>query len=161
LATTDPTRRPARGWVDDLGQPITRQLQPRKSLANKPWAEQLLHAAALLAVVAVLGAWSAWAIRSGFRQHLPPWAPWPFIAAAWAFIVVDLWRRRAAGVQIPRLLKRGECPGCLYALAGLPAEAVEHIESAVRCPECGAVWRAERVGQGRGAKEKPRAEPGA
>lgn len=158
--TPDPTRRPTSGWVDDLGRPITRQVEKRKTIADKPRTDRLLHAGVILVLVAAIGLWSSWAIRSGFRQHIPMWAPWPLIALTWALIVFDMWRRRSARVQIPRRLTLGECPGCSYGLAGLPTVAVEGLESAIRCPECGAVWRAERVGQPGEGKQKPRGEPG-
>lgn len=122
----------------------------------------MLHAGVILVLIAVIGVWSSWAILSGFRQHIAVWAPWPFIAATWALILLDMWRRRSARVQIPKRLARGECPGCLYDLASLRAERIETIEHAIRCPECGAVWRAERVGQPAvPGNKKPRDEPGA
>ncbi len=63
------------------------------------------------------------------------------------WFVASFIRRRMPSIQIPKRLARGECPGCLYDLAGLPPERIETIERAVRCPECGAVWRAARIGR--------------
>ena len=77
-----------------------------------------------------------------------------FQAGLIAWWIITALRRRMPSVQIPKRLGRGDCPGCLYELAGLPAERIEAIERAVRCPECGAVWRAERVGTSR-ARNKP------
>lgn len=146
--------------MDDLGRPITRQVEKRKTIADKPRADRLLHAGVILVLVAAIGLWSSWAIQSNFRQYIPMWAPWSLIALTWAFILFDMWRRRSARVQIPRRLTLGECPGCSYGLAGLPTVAVEGLESAIRCPECGAVWRAERVGKPGEGKQKPRGKPG-
>ncbi|UYV12921.1 MAG: hypothetical protein NCW75_01225 [Phycisphaera sp.] len=131
-----------------MGRPITRRVEKLKTIVDKPLPDRLLHAGVILVLVAAIGLWSSWEIRSGFRQHIPMWAPWPLIALTWALILFGMWRRRSARVQIPKRLKLGECPGCSYGLGGLPTVAVEQLESALRCPECGAVWRAERVGQG-------------
>ena len=149
---TNPDWKSPSGWVDDLGRAIPRRVEKRKTIVNRPLADRLLHASVILVLLVGIGLWSSWAIRSGFRQHIPVWAPWPFIAATWALILLDMWRRRSARVQIPKRLKLGECPGCSYELSGLPTAAVDRLESAIRCPECGAVWQAERVGEPNGTR---------
>lgn len=133
-------------WVDDLGKRIPRRIEKRKTIADKPIPDMLVHAALLVTMAAILGLWSLWAIRSNVRHQIPMWAPWPLITIVWGILAFDAWRRRSARVQIPKRLKRGECPGCLYDLTGLHDEHIKTIERAIRCPECGAVWRAQRIG---------------
>jgi hypothetical protein len=38
------------------------------------------------------------------------------------------------------ILEEGICPACAYSLAGAPT-----VEELIRCPECGASWRADRI----------------
>ncbi|MBX3357486.1 MAG: hypothetical protein KF745_03570 [Phycisphaeraceae bacterium] len=49
---------------------------------------------------------------------------------------------RASDMAEEALLRRGRCPACGYDLAGLEAQADLRVE----CPECGAAWRAGRIG---------------
>ncbi len=141
-----PARLRHRGWVDDCGHPVTRLIEKRRTLADKPPVEIMLHVACLAVVIVGLGLWARWSAGIGLNQWVPGWLVWVIIALMWIPILHDGIRRRSARVQIPRRLSCGMCPGCLYALSDLPTCPVEHLEAAVRCPECGAVWHGERVG---------------
>ncbi len=62
-------------------------------------------------------------------------------------------------LAVRALLWQKKCPGCGYELGGVPRERVKRAhggggsvaggDEIVRCPECGSVWRAERLGRER------------
>lgn len=62
-------------------------------------------------------------------------------AIAWR-IGLGAVRRRAFDRLAAIHLADGRCPACGYALAGLAAGT----DGCLACPECGAAWRAERLG---------------
>jgi hypothetical protein len=49
--------------------------------------------------------------------------------------------RSVARRQRAMLLGMQRCPGCLYEIAGVPADAATGL---TRCPECAAQWRADQ-----------------
>lgn len=118
-----------------------------KGLKPVPVPDQILRGVIVLAIAGLIGLTWRYVISLGGTAYTAlqiAFTCFQFGLIAW--LVIGFIRRRSPSVQIPKRLKRGECPGCLYDLAGLPPERVETIERAVRCPECGAVWKAERVG---------------
>jgi hypothetical protein len=78
----------------------------------------------LMWVLAAPGAIYAWTLR-------PPWngryAKW--IHREWSIA--------------PNMLRKRRCPACAYSLSGLTPEP----DNCIQCPECGAAWKAERVGK--------------
>ncbi|MEO1278527.1 MAG: hypothetical protein AAFV77_06200 [Planctomycetota bacterium] len=145
------------GWTDDLGRAIQRTIlsfrdEQLRSKGKKPVPipvqDQILRGAIVLSIASVFGLfWRYMVLPSPTVSSVLQFG---FICFQLTFIgwfVISFIRRRSPSIQIPKRLARGECPGCLYELAGLPPERIEAIEAAIRCPECGAVWRAERVGR--------------
>lgn len=162
----------AAGWLDDLGRRIPRTIlsyneERLRAKGRKPVPvpvqDQILRGVIILSIVGLSAL--LW------RYVLPPGAATGDVLHVILFclnlgvlghFVIDFLRRRSPSVQIPKRLNRRECPGCLYDLAGLQAERIETIDLAIRCPECGAVWRSERVGKlARSGNKKPRGGPGA
>ncbi|NRA56649.1 MAG: hypothetical protein HRU13_00815 [Phycisphaerales bacterium] len=147
----------AEGWVDGLGIPIQRVIlsyrddrlraKGKKQIAVSV-PDQLFRGVILISIVGVIALLSQYVFPQG--ATVPSYVHIGLLCMHLSFIgwfVINFIRRRMPSVQIPRRLARGECPGCLYELAGLPPERIEAIEAAIRCPECGAVWGAERIGR--------------
>jgi hypothetical protein len=63
-----------------------------------------------------------------------PYRPLPGLAYSWAFWagLAYIGLTGASFVQVHRRLRKGKCPRCAYALAGL-----------ARCPECGTVVKSD------------------
>ena len=111
-----------------------------------PVPDQLLRVAIILSIVAVSGLLWRYAIPPGTTaRSVVHVGVFCFNLGLISYFGINFLRRRLPSIQVLRRLDRGECPGCLYELAGLPAERIEALQAATRCPECGAVWRAERV----------------
>lgn len=156
--------------MDDLGRRIQRLIVPRSEERLRKRRQQpielpdrILRGAIAIFVVGISGL---------LVRYLISTRPPDFVVLQVCFFcfqlgvitwfIVTFARRRLPSVQIPLRLGRGECAGCLYELAGLPTEAIEHLDFAVRCPECGAVWRSERVRKpAKSGNKKPRGGPGA
>lgn len=93
----------------------------------------LLFALALCSLVALAAAQGPWVIAVTL-----------FSPVASSLIVASigllLWLGRAIKRHHERvrtaLIKRAQCPGCLYGLGGLEA-GEDHL---TRCPECGCAW---------------------
>lgn len=49
---------------------------------------------------------------------------------------------------VPRMLQHRRCPACSYSLRVLTPEP----DNCIQCPECGAAWKADRVGKRDGSK---------
>ncbi len=109
--------------------------------------DQVFRVAIILSVMGVSALTWQYAVPSGTAARDILGVVFSFLyLPLFGCFVIDFLRRRRPSVQIPKRLKRGECPGCLYDLTGLHAERIETFERAFRCPECGAVWQAQRVG---------------
>lgn len=90
-----------------------------------------------------------YAMRS-FR--LPPWglvgiAP-VFMGMIFAFVALSsvmMGRGLGAGVHliVTALLRMGRCAACGYPIDAIPADG----DGKLRCPECGAGWRDDRIGR--------------
>lgn len=146
------------GYTDDLGR-LVRVLNPAgvaewplrgdariealvrriKVVIGMPRVPQILAGVGLFAMLIVcqvlFTAWFPW---------LPRWTQFAFIVAA-ICVAGPLFRwirARQHGPELARLLlEEGLCPSCAYNLYGLAADA----NGLLRCPECGAAWRSERV----------------
>ena len=144
------------GWVDDLGRRIQRLILSFKDerLRAKgkkpvpvPVPDQILRGVIILSIVGVSALLWQYVIPLGTTaRDVLQIVFFCFHLSLIGWFVIDFVRRRSPSVQIPKRLARGECPGCLYDLSGLPPKRIETIDAAIRCPECGAVWRAGRVG---------------
>lgn len=146
------------GHHDDLGRPV-RILSPAgvaewplrgdariealarriKVVIGMPRGLQILAGVVLFAMVIVFQAlFTAW------FQWLPRWTRFAFVVAA-ICVAGPLFRwirARQHGPELARLLlEEGLCPVCAYNFHGLAAES----DGLLRCPECGAGWRSNRI----------------
>ncbi len=146
----------AAGWLDDLGRRIPRVIlsyneERLRAKGKKPVEisvqDRILRGAIVLSALGLSALVWHYAVPSGTAARDVLQVVFTCVnLGILGYFVIDFRRRRSPSVQIPKRLRRGECPGCLYDLAGLHAEPIEAIARAIRCPECGAVWKAQRVG---------------
>lgn len=97
-----------------------------------------------LRVIAWWGSFLAimWLMRG---MGLPGWVPLVALAIVWVVVVRVLARMRISthGEAIAKLmLAEGLCPGCGYNFVGLVDVGGDAL---VRCPECAAAWKRERI----------------
>ncbi|MDZ4828791.1 MAG: hypothetical protein SGJ09_01160 [Phycisphaerae bacterium] len=146
----------AAGDVPDLRHPVARGAlaRLRSTAATQRFGWPRAYNAVTIAVIvvvcasgpALVFAWMRW-----FR--LPPiWLFFTLIPALGAtiFCLVALssvmaGRALGAGVHLiaTALLRMGRCASCGYPLDAIPAD----VDGILRCPECGAGWRGDRVGR--------------
>jgi DNA-directed RNA polymerase subunit RPC12/RpoP len=140
--------KPYRGYAE-LGEYSDEEceqmmLEARARRADAMWFVPLVLIVAMVVVVAVTGAVTAWLVhraRVNAGSTLAFWSdPDVRVIFSWAVVVVGppavaIWfftRRELIMRSVLNHLTRASCPYCRFSLAGLPIE-----KGAVRCPECG------------------------
>jgi hypothetical protein len=115
-------------FTDDRGRRVSVYPSSRGSKGNLRQVIYVLFGAYVIAMILL-----AAIVREGFLLFACALA-----GTAIAVSAFRSWRRRGAGI-VRECIARQLCPSCHYGLEGLSAE-----EGFVQCPECAAVWRADR-----------------
>lgn len=133
--------------LDDRGQRVNLLLWEDATAtgAVSTWREWMWLILIVLMVVVALGVFFLQPDLSKFGK-LGEIAGWIFGAMVIGFV---LWMRmyyRHANFYDRRFtepLRRGHCAQCGWALVGLIPEP----DNCIQCPECGAAWKADRLGK--------------
>jgi hypothetical protein len=132
----------------DAGDPALPELRQRFAGGLKAqgfWdfpIEQLIFVVSLIACLVVMGILRSTGVIARNSGHVGYWLiyAWMFIGSIWVSMAR---RRHHADRIVVSMLAEGRCAACAYVLAGLGADG----EGLVQCPECGARWRKDRVGE--------------
>lgn len=132
----------------DAGDPALPELRQRLASglqANGFWdfsIEQLVFVLSLVAIAVLLMILNSAGVIARGTGHYGYWVfyAWMGIGSLW---VSRARRRHHAGRIVATMLAEGRCASCAYVLAGLGAAE----DGLVGCPECGARWREDRVGE--------------
>lgn len=132
----------------DAGDPALPELRQRIAGGLKAqgfWdfsTEQFVFVLSLIAIAVLFILLNASGVLAGGTGRYALWLfyAWMVIGSFW---VSRARRRHHAGRIVATMLAEGRCAACAYVLAGLGADG----EGLVQCPECGARWRKDRVGE--------------